>query len=79
MVSTADTSHGEQTFTNEFSAFLTKVTRRNQNAYICGVLMETYFLSILKKLIAEYFDRVVSNGFFRKLHCQLVCKEHNIL
>ena len=62
-----DTIDDVQIFTNEFSAFLTTVKHRNQNAYICGDFNINLLSINTKKHAAEYFDRAVSIGFFPKI------------
>ena len=54
------------TFTNELSSFLVKLKNLKHSAYLCG----DYNINLLKvkinKHYCNYFDDVVSNGFFPK-------------
>jgi len=55
------------TFTDEFSAFLTSVKNLKHSAYICG----DYNINLLainsKRHYSTYFDNVVSKGFFPRI------------
>ena len=65
------------TFTNELSSFLVKLKNLKHSAYLCG----DYNFDLLKvkinKHYCNYFDDVVSNGFFPKITLPTRLSDHS--
>ena len=65
------------TFTNELSSFLVKLKNLKHSAYLCG----DYNIDLLKvkinKHYCNYFDDVVSNGFFPKITLPTRLSDHS--
>ena len=65
------------TFTNELSSFLVKLKNLKYSAYLCG----DYNIDLLKvkinKHYCNYFDDVVSNGFFPKITLPTRLSDHS--
>ena len=64
------------TLTNELSSFLVKLKNLKHSAYLCG----DYNIDLLKvkmnKHYCNYFDDVVSNGFFPKITLPTRLSDH---
>ena len=57
-------------FLEEFTSFLIYIKNQNRPSYLCGDCNIELLKIKTKNHFNDYFDELVTNGFFLKLRCQ---------